>query len=172
MFTFVQTPKQLNNKIIISIPKDISSVHLTKGMNMGVVQFKDFSLLDDIYPIEPDGIGGHFILLDNESILDSNIYCPLFITVDINITWLAPMVPDDLKEELINSEAIMIWNSLTIKAMWEWIRWIRSTSNFDTRMKRIHSTSSMLLSGKRRPCCFNTTLCTLPNISKSGILLN
>ena len=62
------------------------------------------------------------------------------------------------------------WNSLTTKARWEWLRWIRSTKNLDTRQKRINVACDKLQKGDKRPCCFDASRCTIPEVSKSGVL--
>jgi hypothetical protein len=50
----------------------------------------------------------------------------------------------------------------------EWIRWIRSTHNPETRAKRIVVSMSKLNKGMKRPCCFNTAICTIPEVSQNS----
>jgi hypothetical protein len=43
--------------------------------------------------------------------------------------------------------------------------------NPDTRRRRVDVSISKMKSGKRRPCCFNLSACTDPDLSKNGRLL-
>ena len=82
---------------------------------------------------------------------------------------LEPEVPNDLKKALETVQhAHALWMNLTTIARWDWIR---STKQLETRRRRIENACSMLKSGKRRPCCFNRTLCTEPYLSNNGVLL-
>ena len=56
-------------------------------------------------------------------------------------------------------------------ARWEWVRWVNATKNPDTRGRRVEVSISKMESGKRRPCCFDLSSCTDPDLSKSGKLL-
>ncbi len=66
-----------------------------------------------------------------------------------------PKIPTDLLKSLVaapKSEAI--WKGLTTLARRDFISWIESAKQLETRKRRIDRTSDMLLSGKRRPCCY------------------
>ena len=56
-------------------------------------------------------------------------------------------------------------------ARWEWVRWVNATRNTETRERRIEVSLSKMRAGKRRPCCFNLSSCTDPELSKDGKLL-
>jgi len=64
-----------------------------------------------------------------------------------------------------------LWNEITPMARWEWVRWVNATKNPDTRGRRVDVSISKMKSGKRRPCCFNLSACTDPDLSKNGRLL-
>jgi hypothetical protein len=86
--------------------------------------------------------------------------------------WPEPKVPADLAEALAsNPEARRLWTDITPLARWDWIRWIGSTRNPETRTIRIEKTLSKLRSGKRAACCFNRSECTDPSMSHNGVLL-
>jgi hypothetical protein len=86
--------------------------------------------------------------------------------------WPEPKVPEDLAEALASDpRAPGLWMDITPVARWDWIRWIGSTRNRDTRMIRIEKTLSKLRSGKRAACCFNRSQCTDPSMSRNGVLL-
>src|SRR5687768_2488245 len=64
-------------------------------------------------------------------------------------------VPTDLKQSLeANPEALALWLDITPIARRDWISWIDSAKQPATRERRIEQTSSKLLAGKRRPCCY------------------
>jgi len=86
--------------------------------------------------------------------------------------WPEPKVPADLAEALASDPRVRrIWMDVTLVARWDWIRWIGSTRNRDTRAIRIEKTLSKLRSGKRAACCFDRSQCTDPSMSRNGVLL-
>ncbi len=124
--------------------------------------------------LEPDGKGSHWFALDD--VVQKALKVKEGDTVDIAIEqtseWIEPQVPSDIKKALQNEQkAKQIWDDITPLARWEWIRWIQSTKQEDTRKKRIGVAISKLNAGKRRPCCFNTNQCTIQYVSKNGVLL-
>jgi hypothetical protein len=64
-----------------------------------------------------------------------------------------------------------LWNEITPMARWEWVRWLNATKNAETRERRVDVSISKMAHGKRRPCCFNLSACTDPDLSRSGRLL-
>ena len=86
--------------------------------------------------------------------------------------WPEPKVPADLMNALATAPlAHHAWTEITSAARWDWLRWIGSTKVEVTRKGRIEKACSMLAGGKRRPCCFNRSLCCEPSVSKNGVLL-
>lgn len=69
-------------------------------------------------------------------------------------------------------QANALWVKITPMARWDWLRWIRSTNNPETRSRRIEVALSKLRGGERRPCCFNRYQCTEPEVSKNGMLVS
>lgn len=68
---------------------------------------------------------------------------------------IEPKVPVDLQKVLASSAKVLaLWKSLTPIARRDWISWITSAKQPETRTRRIDQTNSKLLSGKRRPCCY------------------
>jgi uncharacterized protein YdeI (YjbR/CyaY-like superfamily) len=64
-------------------------------------------------------------------------------------------VPSDLQKVLTaNTEAHALWKDLTPIARRDFMSWIASAKQPETRKRRIESIPSRLLSGKRRPCCY------------------
>ena len=67
-----------------------------------------------------------------------------------------PIIPADLRVALTASEkAKILWKDLTPIGRADWIRWIVSAKQPETRTRRITRTVQQLSEGKRRPCCVN-----------------
>src|SRR5437899_2106723 len=67
-----------------------------------------------------------------------------------------PTAPADLRVALTAShEAKTLWKDLTPIGRRDWIRWIESAKQPETRARRIRRSVEQLSSGKRRPCCMN-----------------
>lgn len=160
----------INQWKIILLPLSESSKLSSRGMVMasGTINGIDFTTW-----LEPDGNGSHWFKVEDSFIESNHIYIdsPILLHLDPLKNWLEPEIPDDIFTALSSADLLPVWYDLTTKARWEWIRWIRSTHNSDTRKKRIEVTCSKLESGKRRPCCFDQTQCTVTQVSKGGILL-
>ena len=124
--------------------------------------------------LEPDGKGSHWFRVDKTMLEAAKATAGDTVTLEIEPTkeWPEPEVPADLKSALTaNPQVYKQWMDITPLARWEWIRWIRSTKQLETRTRRIEVACSKLDNGMRRPCCFNRNLCTEPDVSKNGILL-
>ena len=67
-----------------------------------------------------------------------------------------PTVPTDLWVALSTShEAKTLWDDLTSMGRRDWVRWIESAKQPETRARRVTRTVKQLSSGKRRACCVN-----------------
>jgi uncharacterized protein YdeI (YjbR/CyaY-like superfamily) len=67
-----------------------------------------------------------------------------------------PKVPTDLREVLAAAPmAKAQWMDLTPIARRDFISWIDSAKQPETRKRRVESLPSRLAAGKRRPCCFS-----------------
>ena len=66
-----------------------------------------------------------------------------------------PRVPGDLRKVLAAApKAKAQWSDLTPLARKDFVMWIDSAKQSETRKRRIESVPSRLASGTRRPCCF------------------
>ena len=64
-------------------------------------------------------------------------------------------VPADLRKTLSSSKKMQkAWNDITPLARNEWICWIESVKQSETREQHIKRTKEDLAKGKRRPCCW------------------
>ncbi len=157
---------------IIRLTEEASKTLPSRGMNMVCGTFNGQSFQA---AAEPDGAGGHWLgwkelipQLAGKTEGES-------VTLEIESTkeWPEPEIPRDILAGLATvPPAEKLWHELTSNAHWEWLRWIRSTNNPETRQKRIAVACSKLKSGMRRPCCFNRNICTVSEISKNGVLLD
>jgi len=48
-----------------------------------------------------------------------------------------------------------LWSTITPVARRDWIHWITSAKQPETRVRRVANACSMLAGGKRRVCCFD-----------------
>ncbi|SHJ81657.1 protein of unknown function [Dethiosulfatibacter aminovorans DSM 17477] len=155
--------------LIIRIPADISEMLPSRGMVMAEVEVKSerFEV-----PLEPDGEGSHWFKVDEALFQGMGLAVGdvLFLSIKPLKDWSEPVVPSDLNDSLDLFDVKTQWDKITVKARWEWIRWIRDTNNPQTREKRIETACSMLAAGKKRPCCFNNARCTEAYVSKNGVL--
>lgn len=156
---------------IVKIPLSSSEKLPSRGMVMVEGTMNDVSFTA---PLEPDGKGSHW--LEVSPLLIKELELGASETVSLNIEpideWIEPEIPEDIMSEIIKADLLNQWNSITTKAKWDWLRWIRSTKNLETRNKRINIACSKLLKGDKRPCCFDRTRCTITDVSKSGVLLD
>jgi hypothetical protein len=125
--------------------------------------------------LEPDGNSGHWMRVPDTLQQAAGISAGDTVTLEMVVTkdWPEPSVPHDLAAALDSApEKIQdLWHDITPMARWEWVRWVNATKNPDTRARRVDVSISKMQNGKRRPCCFDLSACTDPDLSKSGRLL-
>jgi hypothetical protein len=156
---------------VLRLPGDASAKLPSRGMTMvaGTINGSRFQAA-----LEPDGKGSHWFSLDKAIREAAGAEPGDFVALAIEPVedWPEPAVPADLKRALrAEPAAHAVWKDITPMARWDWIRWIRSTKNQQTRERRIEVACSKLESGMRRPCCFNRSMCTEPAVSHNGLLL-
>src|SRR5438045_4652634 len=67
-----------------------------------------------------------------------------------------PRAPTDLRKALAAAPTAKAqWRDLTPIARRDFISWIDSAKQKETRRRRIERACSMLVAGKRRPCCYS-----------------
>lgn len=169
--SFTTTLYTIRDLLVLHLPQEKSKELSSRGMLQARITIDNSALLTTL---EPDGNQGHWCLLP-DSFLDSSglkVGDEVSVTLEELTTWFEPEIPEDLFTALDLEHLFPTWDSLTTKARWEWLRWIRFTNNPDTRKKRIGVCCSMLSEGKRRPCCFDHSRCTVTEVAKNGVLLN
>jgi len=111
--------------------------------------------------LEPDGQGGHWLKVDRKLLRAAGAAAGEVVTCEI-----APLPPDqepepeapaDLRKALAAApqKAKDAWADITPLARRDWIHWIVSAKQAQTRARRISNACDMLAKGKRRPCCFD-----------------
>ncbi|MFN2476454.1 MAG: YdeI/OmpD-associated family protein [Chthoniobacterales bacterium] len=109
--------------------------------------------------LEPDGQRSHWLKVDQK--LAEAAEADAGDTVELEIAPASeepePTVPADLRAALATAEAKArtIWEDITPVARRDWIHWITSAKQAETRTRRVRNACSMLAAGKRRPCCFD-----------------
>ena len=64
-------------------------------------------------------------------------------------------IPADLRETLTSDKiALAKWEDITPLARNEWICWVKSAKQLETRNRRIGRVAAELIEGMRRPCCW------------------
>ena len=64
-------------------------------------------------------------------------------------------LPEDVRKAVSSTtETKAAWKDITVLAKNEWICWVSSTKNPETRKKRLDRMVDQLKEGKRRPCCW------------------
>ncbi|MCL5782210.1 MAG: YdeI/OmpD-associated family protein [Patescibacteria group bacterium] len=64
-------------------------------------------------------------------------------------------IPDDFRNVVLRNRTIhAIWEDITPLARNEWICWITSAKQAETRERRIRVAISKMSKGMRRPCCW------------------
>jgi uncharacterized protein YdeI (YjbR/CyaY-like superfamily) len=65
-------------------------------------------------------------------------------------------IPLDIRKALVAAPRVKArWEQLTPIARRDFITWIVSAKQTETRRRRIEKACSMLAAGKRRPCCYS-----------------
>ena len=156
---------------LLRLPKSASAKLPSRGMTMVGGTINDFRFQA---ALEPDGKGSHWFKLDKtmREAIGADAGDTVMLAIEPVKEWSEPNVPADLKKALaVVPQAHTLWMDITPMARWDWIRWIGSTKQPETRKRRIETALSKLKAGDRRPCCFNRTVCTEPYVSNNGVLL-
>jgi hypothetical protein len=157
---------------ILRLPKEASAQLASRSLVMvkGTLNGHPFRT-----PLEPDGNGSHWLSVDVDMRAAAGVAAGDAVTVVIEPVqeWPEPEVPADVRAALdLSPRTQAQWTDITPMARHEWIRWISSTKQPETRQRRIEVSCSKLMAGERRPCCFNRSMCCVPDVSKNGVLLS
>ena len=151
---------------VICLPKEASEKLSSRGMDMAKVTIHGTT---KTVALEPGGRVGHWFFADAWKAKPGEA---VEVTLEPTNDWPDPDMPKDIMNVFLADPVSKdMWGKITPKARWEWLRWIRSTNNPETRAKRIKVSIDKMHKGMRRPCCFNQNMCTVPEVSKNGQLV-
>lgn len=162
----------LKDWVILLLPKDESVKLPSRGQISvtGKINGHDFRTV-----LEPDGRWSHWIRVTDELQKAAGVKSGDTVAVELttNKDWPEPNIPQDFKKALDSAPQKVKdkWKDITPMARWEWVRWVNSTGNMETRDIRIEKTISKLNGKHRRPCCFNLAACTEPYVAKGSQLI-
>ncbi|MBX3067909.1 MAG: DUF1905 domain-containing protein [Cryobacterium sp.] len=167
---FEATVQTIGNQQIMRLPGEASAKLPSRGQ-VAVTGLLDGHAFETV--VEPDGMRGHWVKVDH-AVQQAHALRTgdrVKVEIDVATTWPEPDVPDDFQGALDGAPEISeMWTDITPMARWEWVRWIGATKNPETRSHRVKVAISKLRDGRRRPCCFNLSSCTDPELSKNGKL--
>jgi hypothetical protein len=167
---FAATARVVGDRTIARLPAEASSALPSRGQ-VAVSGHANGHPFDTV--IEPDGLRGHYIAIDDDLVIATGIVDSDVVAFELEPArvWPEPDVPTDLRAALDGAPDIAgSWQEITPMARWEWVRWVNATANPATRDRRVEVSISKLRNGMRRPCCFDLSSCTDPELSKSGKL--
>jgi hypothetical protein len=108
--------------------------------------------------LQPDGQRGHWLNVTAAMLKGAAARAGDEVTVELSpsATQIELKVPPDLRKALAAApKAKALWSDITPTARRDWIQWIESAKQAETRARRIRNACDMLAGGKRRVCCFD-----------------
>jgi hypothetical protein len=163
--------ERLGDRLVVRLPGEASDVLPSRGQVAADARVNGHPWTT---VVEPDGRRGHWLAVDPP--LQQALGLQGGETVDVELTptkaWPEPQLPDDLDAALADAPDLEEhWAGLTTMARWEWVRWVGATKSPQTRQKRVGVSIDKLRKGSRRPCCFDLSSCTDPELARSGRLV-
>jgi len=138
------------------LPKNASAKLPSRGMTAieGTLNGVHFQAV-----LQPDGKRSHWLKVDRKLSEPAGADAGDVVTLEIEPAAREPEpeVPADLRKALAAAAptACAVWSDITANARRDWIHWITSAKQAETRARRIKNACSMLATGKRRVCCFD-----------------
>ncbi|MGG5260106.1 YdeI/OmpD-associated family protein [Phycicoccus avicenniae] len=161
---FTGTPETVGGTRLVRLPPEASRALPSRGQvaTTGTLDGEPFTTV-----VEPDGRRGHWVRLPRNA-SDGTVE----VALEVAEEWPEPEVPDDLAAALEHAPQHIrdVWDDITPMARWEWVRWVGATRSEETRAKRVGVSLDKIDHGKRRPCCFDLSSCTDPDVARSGKL--
>lgn len=140
----------------LTLPKSASAKLPSRSMTAieGTINQLPFEAV-----LEPDGQKSHWLRVDRKLCEAAGADAGDIVTLEIApaAEEPEPAIPADLRTALATAEpkARAVWEDITPIARRDWIHWITSAKQAETRVRRIKNACSMLAAGKRRVCCFD-----------------
>jgi len=140
----------------LTLPKQASAKLASRGQTTveGTINGSAFRAT-----LEPDGQGGHWLKVERKMREAAGAAAGDVVTLEIApvAEEPEPSVPPDLRKALAGAptKAREAWSDITPAARRDFIHWIVSAKQAETRARRVTNACDMLAKGKRRPCCFD-----------------
>jgi hypothetical protein len=138
------------------LPKNASAKLPSRGMTAIEGTINGFAFQATL---EPDGQKSHWLKVDRKLGKSAGAGAGDVVALEIAPAGkdTEPEVPPDLRKALAAAapKARTLWSDITPNARRDWIHWITSAKQPETRTRRIKNACSMLAAGKRRVCCFD-----------------
>lgn len=137
------------------LPENESAMLPTRGRTTAEGTINGYSFRATL---EPDGQKSHWLKVTKK--LREAAGAGVGDEVSLEIVSLGkepePRVPADLRTALAAApRALELWSDITPVARRDWIHWVTSAKQAQTRARRIENACEMLAAGKRRVCCFD-----------------
>ena len=137
----------------LTLPKDASAKLPSRGMTTVEGTINGFPFRATL---EPDGQKSHWLKVNRKLREAAGAAADDVVTLELAPEALEPRVPPDLRKALAAApKARALWADITPIARTDWIHWITSARQPETRARRVANACSMLAAGKRRVCCFD-----------------
>ena len=139
----------------LRVPKEASAKLPTRSMASveGTINGAPFAAT-----LEPDGNGSHWLKIEKKLQQAAKAKAGDDLKVEMAPATVEPepIVPPELKKALAASpKALALWKDITAVARRDWIYWIKTAKQEETRAKRVLVAIDKLEAGKRRACCFD-----------------
>lgn len=140
----------------LTLPPAASAKLSSRGMTAveGTIEGVPFQAV-----LEPDGQKNHWLKVEQKTREAAGAEAGDVVTLEIApaAEEPEPEVPANLRKALAAAapKARTVWKDITPMARRDWIHWITSAKQAETRERRLQTACSMLAAGKRRPCCFD-----------------
>ena len=141
--------------IFLTLPKNASAKLPSRGMTTVEGTLNGFHFRATL---EPDGQKSHWLKVNRTIREAAGADAGDVVTLEIAPAReeVEPKVPADLRNALAAApKARALWSDITLIARRDWIHWIVSAKQPETRARRIKNACAMLAAGKRRVCCFD-----------------
>jgi len=138
------------------LPKNASAKLPTRGMTAieGTINGHAFQAT-----LQPDGQKSHWLKVDRKLSEAASVEAGNVVTLEIALAEKEPepKVPADLRKAIAAADpkTRAVWSDITPIGRRDWIHWVNSAKQEETRARRIKNACSMLAAGKRRVCCFD-----------------
>jgi hypothetical protein len=139
--------------MFLVLPKNASAKLPSRGMEPveGTLNGIQFQAM-----LEPDGQKSHWFKVNRKLRDAAGADAGDVVSIEIAPVEKEATVPADLRKALAAApKAQALWSDITPIARKDWIHWITSAKQSETRARRVRNACTMLGGGKRRVCCFD-----------------